>query len=64
MLWQDLELGLCFGRAYARVMLWQGLGEGYALAGPRGLGGIMLWQGLGEGYALARPRRGLCFGRA
>ena len=32
-------------------MLWQGLGEDYALAG------------LGEGYALAGPRRGLCFGR-
>ena len=35
-------------------MLWQGLGEGYALAGPRAR--VMLWQGLGEGYALAGPR--------
>ena len=43
-------------------MLWQGLGEGYALAGPRAR--VMLWQGLGEGYALAGLRRGLCFGRA
>ena len=35
-------------------MLWQGLGEGYALAGSRVR--VMLWQGLGEGYALAGPR--------
>ena len=35
-------------------MLWQGLGEGYALAGPRPR--VMLWQGLGEGYALAGSR--------
>ena len=35
-------------------MLWQGLGEGYALAGPRSR--FMLWQGLGEGYALAVSR--------
>ena len=41
-------------------MLWQDLGEGHALAGPRrGLcfgrayERVMLWQGLGEGHALA-----------
>ena len=51
-------------------MFWQGLGEGYGLAGSRrGLCfgrvyvRVMLWQDLGEGYALAGPRRGLCFGR-
>ena len=35
-------------------MLWQGLGEGYALAGPRAR--VMLWQGLRKDYALAGPR--------
>ena len=46
-------------------MLWQGLGEGYALAGSRrGLCfgraqvRVILRQGLDEGYALAGPRRG------
>ena len=35
-------------------MLWQGLGEGYALARPRAR--VMLWQGLGGDYALAGSR--------